>query len=106
MLAIGGVDMERHRAVVQFVDQRRKACGLCGLSSRLFVAESLRAETADAQAHQRIRQQAAFGPSRQSGRVLMGGVQVFGSRVHVGRSSVVIPSSDGNHGNSIGVVRW
>jgi len=99
MLAIGGVGVDRDRALPQFGDQRGGAARGGGRVARVFVAQALRAHPADPGTQQRVRHQPTFGQAQQAG-----GGSVVGQFHRVGRC--VHRSSFGNHGISIGVLRW
>jgi hypothetical protein len=99
VLAVGGIGVDRQGALAQFGDQRGRAPCSGGRIARVFVAQALRAQPADAGPKQRIRKQGAFGqPEQAVGGAVIGQFHGLGSGVH--RSSL------GNHGIIIGVVRW
>ena len=72
---------------------------------RAFFAQALRAQAADAEAQQRVGHQAAFGQADQARRVVRSAdsrsLAAFMVKILAGCGD-----RQGNHGNSIGVVRW
>lgn len=104
VLAIGCIHVQGHRAAGQPGDAGGEALRLGLLAPGEFVAQALLALAADAQAQQRVGQQAAFGQAGQAGGIVRQG-QRFTGGIH-DDISLREEEREGNHGNSIGVVRW
>ena len=95
--------MDRQRAFAQHRDALAEAVRLRIGAAHGFLHQALRAHAADAMAHRRIGQQAAFGQAQQAGGGLVHGqFQRVGTCVH----GSCLAGDFGNQGNSIGVVRW
>ena len=99
VLAVGGIDVDGHRAAAKLADQRCVAVRCGGWIVDAFVAQTPFTQAPNAHSQQGIRNQAAFGEPQQTAGGMIGR-QLHGMGIDAHRSSL------GNHGNSIGVVRW
>ncbi|MNV38716.1 hypothetical protein D3C71_1302780 [compost metagenome] len=105
VLAIGRIHVQRHRAAGQPGDARGKALRLDLLAAGKLFAQALLALAADAEPQQRIGQHPAFGQAGQARCVVRQRKTVTGD-IHGEDSLRADDEREGNHGNSIGVVRW
>jgi hypothetical protein len=104
MLPVRCIGMDRQRAFAQRSDAQCEAPRLRFGSARGFLAQALRALPADTGTQDAVRQPAAFCETEQA-RCGMVGVEF--KRVHKRRHDMSsVDGFFGNHGNSIGVVRW
>ncbi len=105
VLAIGRIHVQRHRAAGQPGNTRGKALRLDLLATGKLFAQALLALAADAQPQQGIGHQPTFGQAGQARCVVRQGQLVTGD-IHGEDSLRACDEREGNHGNSIGVVRW